>query len=149
MANFTFSVKKGNKKPSNNIASNVSSESKKSVKQNKIELVKHEAVNYEPEYYTYLNVNGEECKYSGIITTDIDGTYVGKVIKTHKVILDYHPRVEPVEHVDEYFSYIDNNGKEKRFIGQPEFNLDENTYFGYVTEDILNDEVITIFKENK
>ncbi|MBQ3416095.1 MAG: hypothetical protein IJH39_12335 [Clostridia bacterium] len=146
MANFTFNVKKGNKKHVDNHGANPMPVKPKQIK---VELTKHDAVKHEPEYYSYINEAGESCKFSGIITTDIDGTYVGKVIKTHKVILDYHPKVEAVEHVDEYFSYIDNNGNEKVFIGQPEFNLEENTYFGIVTEDILNDEVITIFKEDK
>lgn len=145
MANVTFSFGGGKKKPS----SNPTVKPVEKPKQITVELTKHDAVSYEPEYYSYVNDLGESAKYSGIIATDLDGSYVGKIIKTHKVILDYHPRVDAVEHVDEYFSYIDNNGKERKFIGQPEFNLETNTYFGKVTEEKLYDEIITIFKEDK
>jgi len=143
MANVVFSIKKKNKNI--NTATNKGNESKKI----KVELIKHPAVNYEPEYYLYTNELGEISKYSGIVTKDLDGTYVGKIINTHKVILEYHPKLEAVEHVDEYFSYIDNNGNEKTFIGTPEFDIERNTYFGNVVEDILQDKVIEIFKEDK
>lgn len=139
MATFTFS----NKKPN-------TSENKSEVKKNvKIALIKHEGQESSAEYYTYTNANGEKCKYSGIVVTDLDGSYIGKTITTHKVILDYHPTVESVEHVDEYFSYKDIYGKERIFIGQPKFDFKLNSYYGEVTEDILHDEIVTIFKEEK
>lgn len=137
MATFSFSNKN-----SNTTASNAG------IKRNvKIALIKHEGQEPVPEYYSYTNGNGEKCKYSGIVVTDLDGSYIGKTITTHKVILDYHPTVESVEHVDEYFSYKDNYGRERIFIGEPKFDLESNSYYGEVTEDILHDEIVTIFKE--
>lgn len=113
----------------------------------KIDLIHHEAVDYTPEYYTYINSNGESVKYSGLVVTDLDGSYIGKTITTHKVILKYHPAVKPVEAVDEYFSYEDNYGRERIFTGEPKFDLEKNTYYGEVVEDILHDKIVTIYKE--
>lgn len=142
MASFTFSSSKPNKEQSANNAV------KKPVQNKvKVELIRHESTAYEFGYYSYIDANGDKQKYSGILLNDIDGSYVGKTITTHKVILDYHPTVDTVEHVDEYFSYIDNNGIERVFIGQPKFNLETNTYFGEVTEDVLEDKIIEIFKD--
>jgi len=136
MATFSFS----NKKPGTNAS--------KGIKRNiKIALIHHPGQEYVPEYYTYTNANGEKLKYSGIVVTDLDGSYIGKTITTHKVILDYHPTVNSVEHVDEYFSYKDNYGRERVFIGKPKFDLESNSYYGEVTEDILHDEIVKIFKE--
>ena len=91
--------------------------------------------------------NGEKCKYSGIVVTDLDGSYIGKTIITHKVILNYHPTVESSEHHDEYFSYIDNYGREVMFKGEPKFDFDLNSYYGEVSEDVITDETIKVYKE--
>lgn len=135
MAKFTFSA---SSKPSNVI---------------RIKLTKHDRVKGNPEYYTYISSDGNEEKYDGVVTKLIDEngetSYKGKIINTHKVVLNYHPSVTPVEHVDEYFSYLDNNGNERIFTGTPKFDLEQNTYFGEVNEEILHDEVIDIYKEIK
>ena len=144
MATFTFSVNK----PVQKTANNQKTTHKPSIPQKlKVDLKYHEKTNHEPEYYSYINNEGQKCKYSGIVTRDIDGSYVGKTITTHKVMLQYHPTVVSVEPVDEYFSYIDNNGIERIFIGKPEFDAQSNTYFGNVTEEHLHDETISIFKD--
>ena len=112
-----------------------------------IELIKHDKVEYSPEYYTYINDKGEVSKYSGIVIKDEDGSYIGKNIITHKVILQYHPTVKSVEHEDEYFSYFDNYDRERIFVGEPKFDLEKNTYYGEVEEEIVHDELIKIYKE--
>ena len=86
-------------------------------------------------------------KFSGIIIKDND-SYLGKVINTNKVILTYHPAVEAQEAQEEYFSYIDDEGNEKEFSGIPEFDLENNSYFGYIKETSYYEEVIDLFKEN-
>jgi hypothetical protein len=143
MASFTFSVNK----PVNKNQTSKPTVKKPIQSKVKVELTMHETTNYEPEYYSYVDANGESHKYSGIVLSDIDGSYVGKVINTHKVILDYHPTVETVKPVDEYFSYIDNNGIERIFIGTPIFDSESNTYYGEVVESILEDKIIEIFKD--
>ena len=143
MAKFSFSNKSNNTKPSK---TSVKTPVKKNIK---VELIKHERVEPKAEFYSYINAAGDICKYSGLISTDIDGSYVGKVITTHEVILKYHPTVESVEHVDEYFSYIDNNGKERIFNGKPTFDLEKNSYVGDVEEEIINDEIVNVYKEDK
>jgi len=143
MAKFSFSNKSNNTKPSE---TSVKTPVKKNIK---VELTKHERVEPRAEFYSYINAAGDICKYSGLISTDLDGSYVGKVITTHKVVLKYHPTVESVEHVDEYFSYIDNNGKERIFTGNPTFDLEKNSYVGDVEEEIINDEIVNVYKEDK
>ena len=112
----------------------------------KVKLTKYEGVNPSPEYFSYLNDNGEETKFSGIIIND-DNSYLGKQILTTKVELTYHPKVESVKYSPEHFTFIDNNGKEKPFAGNPEFDLDNNAYVGTVIETVLHDQVIEIFEE--
>lgn len=148
MATFSFSNKKTVNKPQPVVKPTQKPvEEKKVVKNVKVNLIHHEGRDYTPEFYTYTNSNGDKVKFSGLVVTDLDGSYIGKNITTHKVILQYHPTVESVEHVDEYFSYIDNYGRERIFTGEPKFDLEKNTYFGEVVEDILHDEIITIYKE--
>ena len=134
MATFSFNNSKPEvKKPVN--------------KKVKVELIKHDAVEAKDECYTYKDSEGNDKKFSGIIIKDND-SYLGKVINTNKVILTYHPEVEEVEAQEEYFSYIDDEGKEKVFSGTPEFDLESNSYFGYIKETSYYEEVIDLFKEN-
>lgn len=113
----------------------------------RVALKKYDAINFAPEYFTYINEAGEEHKFSGIIIKD-ENSYLGKQMIFHKVILTYHPEVKSVEYSPEYFTYIDNNGAIKTFKGEPKFDLENNTYFGEVVEDVLNDEIIKIYKED-
>lgn len=147
MAKFSFSNKKAENKPQVKKEVRYVQASNSGKKNVKIDLIYHEGKEYTPEFYSYTNSNGEKVKYSGLVVTDLDGSYIGKTITTHKVILQYHPTVESVKHVDEYFSYIDNYGRERIFTGEPKFDLENNTYFGEVVEDILHDEIVTIYKE--
>ena len=139
MAKFVFS-------------NNINVEPKKTVKAKhkkniSVDLIKHDKIEYTPEYYTYINSDGDSVKYSGIVIKNDDGSYIGKNIITHKVILQYHPSVQSVEHVDEYFSYLDNYDRERIFVGEPKFDLENNTYYGEVTEELVHDEIVKIYKE--
>lgn len=113
----------------------------------KVDLTKHEGAKFSPEYFTYFKNNGEEAKFSGVIIKDVDGSYIGKQVVSHKVDIEYHPKVESVKHSPEHFTYMNSDGKEKRFVGEPEFDLENNTYVGVVTETALHDEIIEIFEE--
>ena len=113
----------------------------------RVNLIKHEGVSFSPEYFSYLNDNNEEVKFSGIVIKDIDDSYIGKQMISNKVILEYHPNVESVSHSTEHFTYINENGKEKVFIGEPEYDLENNTYIGIVKENVLHDEIVEIFEE--
>ena len=145
MAKFSFSKTSQVQKPVEEKKVEIKKvEPKKSIKVN---LIHHEGRDGISEFYTYTNSNGDKVKFSGLVVKDLDGSYIGKSIITHKVILDYHPAVDSVESVDEYFSYQDNYGRERIFTGEPKFDLEKNTYFGEVIEDILHDEIITIYKE--
>lgn len=115
----------------------------------KVNLIKHEGIKAVPEYFSYLNDKNEEVKFSGIIIKDVDNSYIGKQVISNKVLLTYHPAVESVKYSPEYFTYVDKNGKERSFIGEPRFDMENNTYVGTVTEEVLNDEIIEIFKEEK
>ena len=113
----------------------------------KIKLDKHPAKKEQVEYYSYITSDGEEKLYNGIISQLEDGSYIGKIINTHKVYLDYHPTVKSIDHQDEYFSYNDQFGNERVFVGTPKFDLEKNTYIGEVLEQTLTDKVIKIYKE--
>ena len=115
----------------------------------KVVLAKHEGVSFSPEYFSYLNESGEEVKFNGIIIKDDDGSYVGKQIIPHKVILEYHPTVKSVKYSPEHFTYVNQYGKEKEYIGEVEFDLENNSYIGKVVEDVLKDDVVKIFEEEK
>lgn len=113
----------------------------------KVVLTKHEGINFSPEYFSYMNESGQEVKFNGIIIKNDDGSYVGKQIIPHKVILEYHPEVKSVNYSPEHFTYINQYGKEKEYIGDVEFDLYSNSYTGVVVEDVLKDDVVEIFKE--
>ena len=112
-------------------------------------LTKHDEVKFSPEYFSYLDSNNQEIKFNGIVIKDEDGSYIGKQIIPHKVILEYHPTVKRVNAVNEYFSYLDDHGNEKIFTGVPEFDLENNAYVGVIEENVLTDRIIDIFKEEK
>lgn len=141
MATFTFSNKSQKSSEQKPVKKN---DLKKNVK---INLIKHDRIEYSPEYYTYVNSNNEVCKYSGILYKEEDGSYIGKNITTHKVLLTFHPTVKSVDYKAEYFSYIDIYGKERIFTGTPLFNLETNTYYGEVQENNPVDTAVKIYKE--
>lgn len=116
-------------------------------KKYRIKLIKHPAIDAQNEYYTYIDAEGKDRKFSGIIINN-NGSYVGKVINTNKIILTYHPTVESVIPQKEYFSYIDMNGDEKVYSGEVEFDLEKNSYIGEVKEVTYTEEIIDLFKEN-
>lgn len=132
MATFVFSL---------------SEKKKTKPKEKQIELIRHPEIKEQNEYYSYVDEEGNTKKFSGIIV-EKDGSYIGKSIMNHKVALTYHPSVEAVEGREEYFSYFDNDGKEIRFVGKPEYDLENNTYFGFIDTVSSTEEIIDIFKEN-
>lgn len=115
-------------------------------KPKKVVLEKHVTSMATNEYYTYIGIDGEEHKYTGILTKSELSAY-GKIFEDHKVDLIYHPEIKHVDAVSEYFSYIDENGNEHIFRGKVEFDLERNTYFGILREKEIKEEMIQIFEE--
>lgn len=110
-------------------------------------LKKHNKVEEVKEYYSYLDTDNKEKKYSGIISYS-DGNYYGKVFEKHIVPLIYHESVNSVTGCDEYFSYIDENNEEKIFTGSPKFSFESNSYIGEIENVNIKEEIIDIFKED-
>lgn len=140
MANFSFSINKNSSQ--NNIKSNS--------KNKKVELIeKIETINV-PEKYTYINENGKEVKFSGILSKTIDNKAFGKIYKPIVTQLIYHPGVESVIGSEEYYSYIDDKMNEHIYKGEvSEVKNDNNdiTYIGKITITNFIDNQIQIFKE--
>ena len=126
---------------------NLSQKKKTKPAEKQIELIRHSEIKEQNEYYSYVDNDGNEKKFSGIIV-EKDGSYVGKTVMNHKVILTYHPEVKAVEGREEYFSYLNDEGKEIRFVGKPEYDLENNSYFGFIDNVSSTEEIIDIFKEN-
>lgn len=110
-------------------------------------LTKHPKIEEVKEYYSYLDKDNKEKKYSGIISYS-DGNYYGKVFDKHIVPLIYHESVESVIGSDEYFSYIDENGEEKIFTGSPKFSFETNSYIGEIEKVNIKEEIVDIYKED-
>lgn len=136
MAKFNFSVSK-TAKPKASIAQ----------KKTKTVLNKHENITYIGELYTYIDDNGEERKYSGIITKQDDGQAFGKIQDVHYVDLEFHPEIEHVDPIDEHFTYLDSDGNEHIYKGKVEYDLERSTYIGVLRNRKINEHMIQIFEE--
>lgn len=82
-------------------------------------------------YFTYLNANGEEVKYTDSsmnLRKNADNTYFFMKVDKNIIDLNYHPGELPKE---AYFSYKDANGNEAIFEGKPFYDKFTNTYFIY------------------
>ena len=147
MAKFSFSINK-NSSQKNNIKQ-TNSIQKNSTKVELIEKV--ETINI-PEKYTYLDKNGKEVKFSGILSKTVDNKAFGKVYKPVITNLIYHPGIESVIGSEEYYSYIDDNMNEHVYKGDILEVKDENnniTYIGKIVITNFVDNQIQIFKEEK
>lgn len=114
-------------------------------KTTKYVLSKKEAEKTTTEYYTYLDEQGVEHKYTGILSKSADNVY-GKTIETNKVMLNYYPAIETVIGKPSMFTYLE-NGIEQRYLDKPMYDEETNTYFGIKREFIVNNTVIDIFEE--
>ena len=82
-------------------------------------------------YYTYLNENNQEVKYTDDlhkIRKNIDNSYYFTRVNKNIIDLNYHDKIEDK---DAYFSYKDNNGNEVVFDGQAFYDKFTNTYYFY------------------
>lgn len=150
MAKFTFTSKSSSEKPVKQTPKKETVKAAAPGKKNvRVLLKKYEQVDSKPEFYSYINTDGETCKFSGIVSQNEDGTYLGKVITTHKVPLIWHPTVESVKHVDEYFSYIGDDEREHTFTGDPQYDIEKNVYIGLVTENKIVDEIVNIYRDEE
>lgn len=99
-----------------------------------------------PEYYTYIDSNGNEQKYGGILSRSNSGIY-GKSIERHKVLLTYHPEVKNVVGIKEHYTYFDTYGNEFLYEGKVDFDEKTNTYTGVYEDIVINNTIIDIFEE--
>lgn len=113
---------------------------------NRIVLTKKEVENVVPEYYTYINENGEEHKYVGIVSKSSSSAY-GKTVTTHKVALVEHPAIAHVNSEPERFTYISKDGTEKQYKGNVSFDEITGAYFGVLKEYGITNTVIDIYEE--
>ena len=109
-------------------------------------LTKHEKIVNVPEHYTYIDENGKEQKYSGIISKISNG-FIGKTFETSTVILKFHPAVNTVIGIPEHFTYVDAHGKEHKYEGTAVFDETRNCYVGNLVETTIINEPIDLFKE--
>lgn len=137
MGNFTFKVSTG-KKP----VKKTNTE-----KVQKILLEKHINEIMSTEMYTYIGDDGNEHKYNGILNKTSTNVAFGKIYEPHNVDLIFHPAVEHVEGSDEYFTYLDSNNKQQLYRGKVEYDFENNTYVGVITQTEVDETLIQIFEE--
>ena len=109
-------------------------------------LTKCEKLTNIPEYYSYIDANGNEQKYSGILIKN-GSSFIGKIFDLQVVNLDFHPGVKHIEGTPEYFTYIDVKGNEIKYNGEVKYDNEKNCYIGTYVETHINNKPIAIFKE--
>ena len=125
---------------------NIKKSTSKLAKKAKVELDRHQSIKEFPEYYSYIDRDGNEQRYLGIVSkASNDSEAFGKVFENHDVKLDFHPEVKAVVGNEEYFTFIDENGEERIYRGLVEYDLSRDTYIGKVTDRSAEHKVIQIF----
>ena len=108
-------------------------------------LIKHEKMTVVPEHYTYIDDNGNEQKYSGIISKSKD-TIIGKTFDISKVELQFHPGVVTVVGVPEYFTYVGKSGVESIYEDKVHYDEEKNCYVGTILEKKITNTPVDIFE---
>lgn len=82
-----------------------------------------------------IDDKGRKRTYLGKVIENPDGSYCGINVKvkkdTVKKDLIYHPEVEKVEGYYSYFTYMNSNGEEVSYFGNPRQDLSGNYYITY------------------
>lgn len=112
----------------------------------KVVLNRKETETNVPEYYTYIDENGNEQKYAGVISK-VSSNLIGKLIATHKVQLDFHPGVATVVGEKEHWTYIGDDGNNHIYDGEVMFDETSSSYVGIVKKYVMNNTLIDIFEE--
>ena len=102
----------------------------------KIQLTYHDCVNPVPEYFSYINADNEEVKFTdkSYMITKISSTkYVGKKTYVSKIPVTYIPAQEEIKYQPAFFTY---NGEV--YLDKPIYDEENNTYKGVL-------EVVDVF----
>ena len=95
----------------------------------KIQLTYHGHINPVPEYFSYINADNEEVKFTdkSYMITKISSTkYVGKKTYVSKIPLTYIPTQEEVQYQPAFFTYNDG----QLFLDKPVYDEINNSYIG-------------------
>jgi len=111
----------------------------------KVQLTYHDCVKSVPEYFSYINENGEEVKLtdkSYMITKVSSTKYVGKKSFVSKIPLTYISAQEAIEYQPSFFTY---NGNEI-YLDKPIYDEESNTYKGVLEVVDVYDKEIKLYE---
>ena len=111
----------------------------------KIQLTYHGPINAVPEYFSYINTDGEEVKFTNktYMITKISSTkYIGKKTYVSKIPVTFVPDQEEIKHQPAYFTY--NNGE--IYLDKPIYNEKTNTYQGVLEVVDVYDKEIKLYE---
>ena len=111
----------------------------------KVQLTYYGCVNPVPEYFTYINADNEEVKFTDktYMITKISSTkYVGKKTYVSKNVLTYIPAQEEIDYQPAFFTY---NGGEI-YLDKPIYDEDSNTYKGVLEVVDVYDKEIKLYE---
>lgn len=141
MANFTFNVKNTNKKNKSSVKSSTPKETS-----NRIYVKCYDEVKEIPSYYTYIDENGEEKKFtdkSYNIFKVGTNKFVARKNSVEKIPLEYIQEKPTIQSQNGYFQ--DENGKE--YQGKIFFDEENNTYFGIKKNMNLYHQKVELYEE--
>jgi len=111
----------------------------------KIQLTYHGHINPVPEYFSYINADNEEVKFTdkSYMITKISSTkYVGKKTYVSKIPLTYIPAQEEIQYQSAFFTY---NGDEI-YLDKPIYDEETNTYKGVLEVVDVYDKEIKLYE---
>ena len=111
----------------------------------KIQLTYHGPINPVPEYFSYINADGEEVKLTdkSYMITKISSTkHVGKKTYVSKIPLTYVPAQEEIKHQPEFFTYNDT----EIYLDKPTYDEESNTYKGVLEVVDVYDKEIKLYE---
>ena len=87
--------------------------------------------------YYYIGQNGNKHEYNGAVINNHNGTFTGylskDVVNIKSVDLVFHEAVEHVDAKQAFFTYINDQGEEKRYYGVTKTAEDGSKYMTYST----------------
>ena len=111
----------------------------------KIQLTYHGPINSVPEYFTYIDADNKEVKFTDktYMITKISSTkYIGKKSYVGKIPVTFIPSQEEIKHQPSYFTY--NNGE--IYLDKPIYNEETNTYNGVLEIVDVYDKEIKLYE---
>jgi len=111
----------------------------------KVQLTYHGCINPVPEYFSYINDNNEEVKFTdkSYSINKISSTkYIGKKSFVSKVPLTYIPAQEAIEYQQAFFTYNNN----EIYLDKPIYDEETNTYKGVLEVVDVYDKEIKLYE---